>query len=187
MALVTFFLLALSSPPERHVIYLHGRIVQTQQSERPKSDDYGYYELEAIREAFRKRGFVVHSTIRPKATTVSSGADDVVRQVNALIASGVPADRITVVGASMGAAITFVASERLANPQVRFAVMGTCLASHEEKVVGKILAIREATDETSSPCKADSREIVINTGLNHGFLYRPLPEWVEPVVEFASR
>ena len=186
--MLTFLFLALLTPaPPRHIIYLHGRIVQTQQSERPKSEEYGYYELEAIRETLRKRGFIVHSTIRPKATTVSSGADDVVRQVKELIDSGVPADRITVVGASMGAAITLAASERLKNPHVRFAVMGTCLASHQEKLVGKVLAIRESTDETSSPCKADKRELVINTGLNHGFLYRPLPEWVDPVVAFASR
>ena len=188
MDLAALLVLTLLTPaPPRHVIYLHGRIVQTRQSERPKSDEYGYYELEAIREAFRKRGFVVHSTVRAKETTVGGGADAVVRQVKELIASGVPADRITVVGASMGAAITLAASERLKNPHVRFAVMGTCLSAHEEKLVGKVLAIREASDETSSPCKADKREIVIDTGLRHGFLYRPIPEWVEPVVEFATK
>jgi hypothetical protein len=29
------------------------------------------------------------------------------------------------------------------------------------------------------------REILLDTGLRHGFLYRPLREWVEPVVDWA--
>ena len=32
----------------RHLIYLHGRIVQDQQSPRPRSPRFGYYELEKI-------------------------------------------------------------------------------------------------------------------------------------------
>ena len=60
---------------------------------------------------------------------------------------------------------------------------------------GRWLAVREASDEVSEPCDAwtgdakapslDAREIVIRTGLSHGFLYRPLPEWIEPVTEHA--
>jgi hypothetical protein len=37
----------------RYVIYLHGRIVQEQQTRRPRSDRFGYYELEKILDAFR--------------------------------------------------------------------------------------------------------------------------------------
>jgi hypothetical protein len=33
----------------------------------------------------------------------------------------------------------------------------------------------------------DVREIALETGLHHGFLYRPLPEWIEPVVEWSRR
>jgi hypothetical protein len=60
-----------------------------------------------------------------------------------------------------------------------------------------VLSIREASDDTTEPCpfwedpsspKAQLRvrEIVLHTGLGHGFLYRPLPEWVGPVVDWAS-
>jgi hypothetical protein len=28
--------------------------------------------------------------------------------------------------------------------------------------------------------------MVLHTGQHHGFLYRPLPEWVEPLVAFAT-
>jgi hypothetical protein len=62
---------------------------------------------------------------------------------------------------------------------------------------GRLLAIREASDESSGQCPAwkndrelysmlFAREIVLDTGLSHGFLYRPLPEWVGPVVEWAG-
>jgi hypothetical protein len=185
----------LTPPPERHIIYLHGRIVQAQQSVRPRHAEFGYYELEKIRETFRTRGFVVHSVVRPKESSVDDGANQVVRQVKQLLASGVTADRITVVGASMGASIAFQASSRLANPELRFAVLGACLEanlkamkSEGTRPVGKFLAVREASDEMSTPCDAPStgREIVVNTGLGHGFIYRPLVEWVEPVLEFAG-
>jgi hypothetical protein len=57
--------------------------------------------------------------------------------------------------------------------------------------------IREASDNLTGPCPAwktdlgsqsplRAREILLNTGLRHGFLYRPLPEWVNPVVEGAG-
>ena len=39
----------------RHLIYLHGRIVQEQQSARPRHPQFGYYELEEILDAFRDR------------------------------------------------------------------------------------------------------------------------------------
>src|SRR5262245_54536895 len=87
--------------PARHLIYLHGRIVQEQQSARPKHPQFGYYELDAILDAFRARGFVVSGEIRPKSISVEGAADHVVAEVKRLRASGVPAERITVVGGSM--------------------------------------------------------------------------------------
>jgi pimeloyl-ACP methyl ester carboxylesterase len=190
----------------RKLIYLHGRIVQDQQSARPKHPEWGFYELEAILATFRERGFDVTGEIRPKADTLSQSADHVVAQVKALIASGTPASRITVVGGSMGASIALIASVRLQNPELRFAVLGACmsanvpalLAEHGGKPAGRFLAFIEKSDELSRPCSAWSdgaepgkaplgvREIVLETGLHHGFLYRPLPEWVEPVVAFAN-
>src|SRR5438309_7489954 len=76
----------------RHLIYLHGRIVQEQQSARPRHPQFGYYELEKILDAFRDRGFEVSGEIRPKSVSVSESADRVVAQVLRLLGSGVPAD-----------------------------------------------------------------------------------------------
>ncbi len=189
----------------RHLIYLHGRIVQEQQNARPRHPEFGYYELERILATLRARGFVVTGEIRPKDAPLMASADRVVEQIRVLLASGVPASRITVVGGSMGAAIALRASLQLQNPAVRYCVLGACLsqtfplllAEHGAKPEGRILAIREKSDETSEPCPAWSgatdpkaplvvRELLLDTGLRHGFLYRPLPEWVEPVVEWAK-
>jgi pimeloyl-ACP methyl ester carboxylesterase len=189
----------------RHLIYLHGRIVQEQQRTRPRHPQFGYYELEKILDAFRDRGFDVSGEIRPKAASVSESADRVVAQVRRLLRSGVPAGRVTVIGASMGAAIALLASARLQDSDVRFCVLGACLSESVRGLLadegkapsGHVLSIREATDDSTGACKpwkADldsrsllvAREIVVDTGLSHGFLYRPLSEWVNPVVEWAG-
>ena len=193
------------SEPQRHLIYLHGRIVQEEQSVRPVSPRFGAYELEAIREAFRGRGFELHSEIRPKAATVSESADRTIAQVKKLLDSGVPPERITVVGASMGASIALLAAVRLGNPEVRFVALGACRSGNVEALIaeegrapsGRILFIRESSDDTAPPCASwrerpelakslMTEEIVLDTGLNHGFLYRPLPEWVEPTLDWAA-
>lgn len=202
--------LALASLPAgaadapRHLLYLHGRIVQEQQSARPQQPRFGFYELEKILATFRDAGFTVTGGIRPKAASVSESADVVVGQVRALLKQGVPADRVTVVGASMGGGIALVASARLQEPGVRFAVMGVCLSQNVAALAkdegkapsGHILAIRELSDELTAGCPAwkpdakapalVAREVVLNTGLSHGFLYRPIPEWVKPVLEWAE-
>jgi pimeloyl-ACP methyl ester carboxylesterase len=189
----------------RHVIYLSGRIVQEAQSARPEHPQFGYYELEQILAAFRQRGFVVRGDIRPKSASVSDAADEVVARVRALLAEGVPADHVTVVGGSMGATIALLASARLQNRGLRFALLGICLSTSVAALregerrgpSGRLLAIREASDDVTTSCppwKDDStgtsalvvREIVLEKGLRHGFLYRPLPAWVSPVVEWAD-
>jgi pimeloyl-ACP methyl ester carboxylesterase len=189
----------------RHLIYLHGRIVQEQQSARPRHPQFGYYELEKILNVFRERGFTVSGEIRPKAATVNESADEIVAKVRRLLESGVAADHVTVVGASMGAAIALRAAAGLQKPDMRFCVLGTCLSESVSSLLaeegkapsGHVLSIREASDDSTSACRPwkndlDShsglvtREIVVRTGLKHGFLYRPIPEWVNPVVEWAE-
>lgn len=180
---------ASAAPPQRYLIYLHGRIVQEQQSPRPKSPEFGYYELEKILETFRGKGFVVSGSIRPKKATPSQSADRVVQEVRELLRTGVPADRVTVVGASLGGEIAMLASARLHDPDVRFVVLGACASEAAEPLVGRILAIREESDDFTRTCVASKdsavREIRLHTGLKHGFLYRPLPEWVNPAVDWA--
>ena len=188
-----------STEAPRHVIYLHGRIVQEQQSPRPRHAEWGHYEFDAIVSALRERGFMVSAEIRPKGTSVDAAADAVVTLVRQMLDSGIDPDRISVLGASMGAAIALRASARLQEPRLRFVVLGPCLAANIPAVasaenagpVGWILGVREESDIPSSECRGEApapfREIVINTGLDHGFLYRPLAEWLEPVTDWMTR
>lgn len=187
----------------RHLIYVHGRIIQEHQSRRPKSPRFGYYELDQILETFRGKGFAVSGETRSRSATESGSADGLVSQIRRLLDSGVPPSRVTIVGASMGAGIALVASARLQNKDLRFAVLGACLSENVRRILagegkapsGRILSVREASDESSEPCdpwkkssgtpSLDAREIVLHTGLSHGFLYRPLPEWVDPTVQWA--
>ena len=184
---------------ESVVIYLHGRIVQERQDARPRSEDFGHYELDRIRDELRSGGARLISDIRPRKVTSETYADKVVTDVRALLAQGVPADRITVVGASMGGAIALLASARLKNPDVRFAVLGVCVAQNDaafrengEAIVGRVLAIREESDRFTRGCPSwagagsASNEIILRTGLDHGFLYRPMKEWVGPVMEWIG-
>src|SRR4029453_8718547 len=67
--------------PPYPLIFVHGRIVQEQQSARPQHPQYGYYELEKILEAFRVKGFVVTGGIRPKSASMSDSADQLVTQI----------------------------------------------------------------------------------------------------------
>jgi pimeloyl-ACP methyl ester carboxylesterase len=188
------------------LVYLHGRIVGEQQDRRPKHPQFGYYELDQILDAFRQRGFAVTSEMRPKGQALGPAAERAAAQVRALHAAGVPSARITVLGASMGAEVALLAASKLHDPELRFALLGACLslsvpelwAERGRRPAGHLLAIREKSDETSEPCppwtsdtasrgRLEVRELLLDTGLRHGFLYRPLREWVDPVVEWATR
>jgi pimeloyl-ACP methyl ester carboxylesterase len=195
---------AAENPRPRHLIYLHGHIVQVQQDPRPEHPRFGPYELEQITNTFRERGFVVSSEIRPRTASVSASAERVVVQVRELLSSGVPADHVCVVGASMGGSIALLAAARLQEPELRLCVLGTCLDTAVRRLrddedrgpVGHVLSIRESSDDLVGVCPAwmgerdgpglHAQEIMLDTGLSHGFLYRPLPEWVDPVVEWAG-
>ena len=126
-------------------------------------------------------------------------AATVVDQVDALVATGVPPERITVVGFSKGGAIAIFTSSLLANDQVNFVFVGACgewLDKRPDVVPrGRMLSLREASDDLVGSCVAlfarytengGGREITLELGGGHGAFYRPRSEWVDPVVEWAS-
>jgi hypothetical protein len=195
-----------ASPTEKYLFYLHGRIIEDQGIPRPRSEKFGYYEYEKILEAFRNRGFTVRSEIRPANTEVRAYAEKTAEEVRQLLQTGVPPGRITVVGASKGGVIAIFVSALLQNRDVNFVFLACCHeALHKNlqgagmRVAGNILSIYDATDATGcGSCQkffasargnklGRTREIVLNLGLGHGILYRPLPEWVEPVVAWADK
>ncbi len=185
-------------PGARYLIYLHGAIVETE-GVRPTHRRFGVYEYQKVLEVFAGRGFVVISEARPAGTDGKVYADRVVDQVREILVAGVPPDHVTVVGFSKGGGIAIAASSKLANDDVNFVFLAACnpwLDSHPEIVArGRLLSIRESSDNLvgscdgffgRSPSPHDHVEIVLELGGGHGAFYRPRPEWVEPVVEWAS-
>ena len=185
-------------PEARYLLYLHGAIIE-RAGVRPTHPEFGVYEYREILEVFAGRGFVVISEARPAGTNGVVYAEKVADQVGALMKGGVSPEHITVVGFSKGGGIAITASSILSEERLNFVFMGACgpwLDSRPEIVPhGRLLALREASDDLVGSCDAlfdrmategDREEITLELGGGHGAFYRPRPEWVDPVVEWAS-
>ena len=185
-----------------YLFYLHGRIVEDQGPEAVDTiHGFGVYRYEDILSAFRKENFIVISEVRQKNTDVEQYAKKLIGQIDSLLQRGIPAINITVVGASKGAAIAMLTSSMLKNKDVNFVFMAGCNDDNFKRLpqidfCGNILSIYERTDDIGKSCTPTKnlsqqeiphyKEIELNTGLKHGFLFKPLPEWVEPVVRWAK-
>src|SRR4030095_6668514 len=182
---------------KRYLFYLHGKIVE--QDRRPTSPQYGVYEYDQILDSFKASGFIVISEQRKKDTDVEQYAKKLAGQVKQLLDAKVPPERITVVGASQGSWIAMLTSTYLQNRGVNFVFIAACSANDAFldtiNLHGNVLSIYERSDLAQSCQKyhADAtgigawKEVELNTGLKHGFIYRPMKEWVEPTVSWAQR
>lgn len=186
------------APAAHHVFYLHGRIVEDQ-GRKAVSPEYGRYEYDAILDALGRAGAVVRSEVRPAGTDPVAYAQQVAGEVRGLLDGGVAPERITVVGASKGGLIAKLVSTAVPTPGVGYVLLGACGKGAQQAprfdLHGDVLSIYEASDEIGRSCgplfAASSDlgrrdEIRLETGLRHGFLYRPLPEWVDPALEWAA-
>lgn len=182
----------------RYLFYLHGYIVEAGNTRRV-SPRFGVYEYEQILETFKQGGFIVISEARKKDPEIEPYARKVAAQVKQLLKAGVPPEHITVVGASQGSWIAMLASTYLENRNLNFVLIAACSADEGFlKMVnlhGKVLSIYEKSDLAQS-CEnyridatgiGEWREVEVNTELKHGFLYRPMKEWVEPTIAWAKR
>lgn len=100
----------------------------------------------------------------------------------------------------MGAAVALSVSGKVQQPRLRVVLLGACLSGSladletrsEPPPTGRFLSFRERSDELTEPCQAyqgdlEVEEHLLDTGLAHGFLYRPLPEWLEPSIAWLQR
>ncbi|HEY8558893.1 MAG TPA: hypothetical protein VIL74_00715 [Pyrinomonadaceae bacterium] len=186
----------LIDPKAKYLFYLHGKIVEDRGA-RASSEKYGAYEYEKIVEGFRAEGFTVVSEVRPPNTDVEQYAGKVAVEIRRLLKDGASPENITVVGASKGAFITMLASTYVKNKNVNYVVIAGCGVNQEflklANLYGNVLSIYEKTDTTGS-CAAvfddaeglnKQKEVRLETGLAHGFLYRPLREWLVPTLDWA--
>lgn len=184
-------------PRAHYLFYLHGRIVE-EQGAAAKHPEFGVYDYAGIVQRFRDSGFVVVSEMRKPNTDVSVYADSVANQVRRLLGAGVPGTNIAVVGASKGAGIAMLVSTRVTSP-IRYVLLANCneyaLKTLSPKLNGDVLSIYEESDTLARSCTqifaqspglVRSGEIRLQTGLKHGFIYRPLAEWIGPAVGWAK-
>ncbi|MEO8711773.1 MAG: alpha/beta hydrolase [Parafilimonas sp.] len=205
-SLIIFILIAMSTTTifgQHYLFYLHGQIVEEQGANAVDTiNGFGAYQYEDILNAFRKANFTVLSEVRQKNTDPSEYAHKIVNQIDSLISKGVQPNDITVVGASKGAIISMLISSYLKNKDVNFVLLAGCNDDilkrfPEIQFCGNILSIYEKSDYIGHSClnfKQSSKqsiphykEIELNTGLKHGFLYKPLPEWMEPAIKWANK
>lgn len=186
-------------PGARYLIYLHGRIVE-EKGPRPTDERFGTYEYQRILDTLAASGAEVIAEQRPPGTDFRAFGAHVADQVRRLLAAGVPAERIAVVGFSKGGAIAMIASALLEDPRIAFVFLGSCgdwvKGRDDMDVRGRILSIHEASDELGTSCEplfeqasepGEHREIRIATGEGHGAFFRPRPEWLAPVLEWIAR
>lgn len=185
---------------ERYVFFLHNRFLELEGME-GIHPEYGKAEYTTIISAFRKEGFLVLSELRGKDTDGDQYAAKVKLQVDSLLKEGVPPGNIAVIGTSKGAYIAWKVSALLRNKDVNFVIIGVCSQALLDKnpnddFCGNILSIFEQSDELGRSCgpfKARSRqaiphyqELTLTTGMKHGFLYKALPAWLNPAMEWAK-
>jgi hypothetical protein len=189
---------------KQYLFYLHGKIIEDQGIP-AISPDYGEYEYGAILEKLNGYGFVVISEQRPKNTDSVKYAKKIAGQVTALLKAGVPAKNITVAGASKGAGIAIFVSHFLENEDMNFVIMAIChpdeveyLKQNQIYLHGNILSIYDSVDEFAGTCQeffslSEGRgisrydEVILNVGTGQGILYKPLDEWITPLIQWARK
>ena len=184
-------------PAARYLIYLHGAIIENK-GIRPTDPKYGTYEYLEIIKALEAKGFTVITESRPKGTEAKEYARKVVEQIETLLKAGARPNHITVVGASKGAIITMFASTMLRNRDVNFVIMAACndwlMRTHDIDLHGNVLSIYDVNDEFGRTCqpffdKATGldrhKEVELQIGTGHAILYKPLPDWIDLIDEWA--
>lgn len=190
----------MSDQAQHYLFFLHNRWVEDHALD-VAHPDYGICEYEAIIDTFEAHQFQVISEIRPSGTDAPTYARQVVIEIDRLIALGIAPERITVVGTSKGGYIAMYVSSFLQNPAVNFVFIGCCVESNLTELpaiqfCGRILSIYEESDDWGQSCQSMKdrsnqsvsafQEIALQTGLRHGYLFKAMPAWMEPVITFAS-
>lgn len=184
----------------KYIFYLHGRIVEDK-GENAVSPEFGAYEYRKILDALAARGFVVISETRPKDTDAVEYSAKVGKQINKLIERGVKPANITVVGGSKGGVITHRISFDLKNKNLNFVLLAACgkdyLAQEKPDLYGRVLSIYDYKDNKGAESCAEffkaskniteSKEIELKSGTGHGIIFHPLPEWLDPTIEWANQ
>jgi dienelactone hydrolase len=182
---------------QHYLFFLHNRHLELYGTEGVHKQ-YGRVEYAEVIRWFTNQGFTVISEIRPASTDAATYARKVALQVDSLLQHGTAPSHITIIGTSKGGYIAKLACGLIANPAVSYIFIGSCngrSAINGVQYIGRILSIYERSDSLGQSCApirkhknnkpAAWQEIELNTGLQHGFLYKALPQWMQPAARWA--
>jgi hypothetical protein len=187
------------STSPKYLIFLHNRFIEGH-GPLEEHPSYGRAEYQEILARFRKDGFIVLSEKRPANTDVEIYARTVQSQIDSLLHAGARPEDITVAGTSKGGYIAQYASSLSRNPKLNFVFIGSSFRDDitgvdDITLYGRILSITEASDTGRVELSAQPRfkrskpegfrEILLHTGLHHGFLFKALDAWIVPTEQWA--
>lgn len=189
-------------PRAQYLFYLHGRAVELHGPEASTPKD-GAYEYRRIVERLAGRGHVVIAELRGPETDADTYADKLAAQVRALLAAGVPASHVSIVGFSKGGFITLLTSQKLQNRYVNFVALAGCFGDvakgtepRTAHLKGRILSLVDYKDELCRPCATlfarnrslgQHKEIILHDGRGHGYFFKAEPAWIDAALDWAVR
>jgi len=184
---------------DNYLFYLHGGVVtgRGNNAVTAAAPEWGPYEYLNILDSLKKRGFTVISEVRQQGVDDTLYAQKITMQIDTLLKAGIPPGNIVLVGASAGSNIVFQVSSKVKNDALHFVVMGGCWPGTYKdylgmELYGRFLSIIEKKDPHGT-CRAifegrkhltAYREIMLNTGLSHGFLFKGHSAWIAPIVNW---
>lgn len=187
---------------ENYIFFIHNLFLE-ENPDGTFSDKFNVaVDYKGILQSFRNDGFIVLSEKRKKNTDTKKYAKKIATQIEKLLKKGVQPDHITIIGTSKGGYIAQYVSTFIANPNLNFVFIGSFQESDIENFpeinfCGNILTIYDKSDtfgvsaikrkETSKLKINKFVEVELDTKLKHGFLYKPLKEWIEPSKMWAKR
>ena len=166
----------------RYIFFLHNRFIE-EHGPTDRHPSNGRAEYQEILTRFSNDGFIVLSEKRPSKTVIPSAS-------------------ITVIGTSKGGYIAQVVSAIAKNSRLNFVFIGSSFTEEAPdettvRLFGRILSITEASDTGSVRLSTQSRfkrsrlagfkEMILHTGLHHGFLFKALDAWILPAEQWARR
>jgi len=185
---------------ERYIFFLHNRFLEEHKLNE-QHPEFGRTEYNEIIAEFEKSGFRVISEKRNGNVNAREYAIGTVTQIDSLIQKGIKPNKITVVGTSKGGYIAQYVSTLANNPELNFVFIASFQRYDIQNIpeinyCGNILTIFERSDpfgvsaierRQNSTCVIENfKEIELNTGMGHGFLFKPLKEWIEPTKKWAN-
>ncbi|MEP0265908.1 alpha/beta hydrolase [Dokdonia sp.] len=185
---------------DRFIFFLHNRFLEEHELSE-LHPEFGRVEYNEIIAEFEKSGLNVISEKRSGNVNAREYAIGIINQIDSLIKAGIESKKITVIGTSKGGYIAQYVSTMANNQDLNFVFVASFRNNDIQNIpeinyCGNILTIYEKSDpfgvsalerKKTSRCEIKHfKEIELNTGMGHGFLFKSLKEWIKPTIKWAN-